>query len=88
MKKYQCKSYHNYGHFTRLCYKKQVPFKSRAAKAHQIQAEEVYMQDESICGQSEDFTSSDDSFCHSHKPSKYKVSAITAMPSLTKKKQV
>ena len=30
---------------------------------HQLQAEEVYMQDDSICGQSEDFTSSDDSFC-------------------------
>ena len=38
-------------------------FKSVAPKAHQLQAEEVYMQDDSICGQSEDFTSSDDFFC-------------------------
>ena len=30
---------------------------------HQLQAEEVYTQDDSICGQSEDFISSDDSFC-------------------------
>ena len=63
VKKYQCKSCHKYGHCTGLCFKKQVSFKSRPPKAHQLQAKEVYMQDESICGQSEDFTSSDDSFC-------------------------
>ena len=62
-KKYQCNSCHKYGHFTSLCFEKQVPFKSRAPKAHQLQAEEVYMQDDPICGQSEDFTSSDDSLC-------------------------
>ena len=62
-KKYQCKSCHKYGHLTSLCIKKQVLFKSRASKAQQFQAEDVYMQDDSICGQSEDVTSSDDSFC-------------------------
>ena len=34
VKKYQCKSCHKYGHFTSLGFKKQVPFKSRAPKAH------------------------------------------------------
>ena len=61
-KKYQCKSCHKYGHFCSLCFKIQVLFKSRVPKVHQLQAEEVHMQDESICSQSEDFTSSDDSF--------------------------
>ena len=32
-------------------------------KAHQLQAEEIYLQDDSICGQSEEFTSSNDPFC-------------------------
>ena len=62
-KKYQCKSCHEYRYFTSLYFRKQVPFKSRALKAHQLQAEKVYMQDDSICSQSEDITSSDDSFC-------------------------
>ena len=44
-KKYQCKSCHKYGHFTNLCFEKQVSFKPRAPKAHQLQAEEVYMQE-------------------------------------------
>ena len=43
--------------FASFCFRKQAP------KAHQLQAEEVYMEDESICGKSEDHTSSDDSFC-------------------------
>ena len=62
-KKFQCKTCNIYGHFTRLCYKKSVSFKSRTPKVHQIQAGQVYMQEDSICGQSEDWTSSDDSFC-------------------------
>ena len=62
-KKLQCISCHKYGHFTSLCFQKQVSFKSRAPKAHQLQAEEVYMQEDSICSQSEDLTSSDESFC-------------------------
>ena len=61
-KTYQCQSSHKYEHFTSLCYKKQVPFKSRAPKAHQLKAEEVYMQDESIWSHSDAFTSSDDPF--------------------------
>ena len=62
-KKYQCKSCHEYGHFTSLCYKKQVSFKTRAPKAHQLQAEEVYVQEGFICSQSEDLTFSNESFC-------------------------
>ena len=46
-----------------MCFEKQVPFKPKEPKAHQLQTEEVYMQDYSICGQSEEFTSTDDSFC-------------------------
>ena len=48
---------------TNLCYKKQVSFKPRAPKAHQLQAEEVYAQEDSIYCQSEDLTSSNESFC-------------------------
>ena len=32
-------------------------------KAHQLQVGSVYMQEDSICGQSSDLTSSDESFC-------------------------
>ena len=52
-----------YGHFTSLCYKKKVSFKSRTPKVHQLPAEVVYVQEDSICGQSGDLTSSDESFC-------------------------
>ena len=46
-----------------MCFKKQASFIPKAPKAYQLEAEEVYKQDDSICGQSEDFASSDDSFC-------------------------
>ena len=36
---YLCKSCHKYGHFTCLCFKKQVPFKPNIPKAHPLQAE-------------------------------------------------
>ena len=62
-KKYQCKSCHKHEQFTSWCFKKEVPFKPKAPKAQQLQAEEVYIQDDSICSQSEEFTSRDDSFC-------------------------
>ena len=62
-KKYQHKPCHKYGHFNSLCFKKQVSFKPRAPKAHQLQAEEVYVQEDSIFGYSEDLTTSDESFC-------------------------
>ena len=42
---------------------KSVSFKSRTPRAHQLQAEQVYMQEDSICGQSEDLTSSNKSYC-------------------------
>ena len=51
------------GIFTSLCYKKPVSFKSRTPKAHQLQAGQVYMQEDSICGQSDDLTSSNEPFC-------------------------
>ena len=60
--KFQCKTCNKYGHFTSLCYKKKV-FKSRTPKAHQLQAGVVCMQADSICGQSSNLTSSDESFC-------------------------
>ena len=65
-KKFQCRSCHNYGHFTSLCYqKKQASFKPRKPKAHMLQVGVVYACDKSICGRRlypEDCTSSDESF--------------------------
>ena len=40
-----------------------VFFKSRTPKVHQLQAGVVYMQEDSIHGQSEDLSSSHESFC-------------------------
>ena len=42
--------------------KKKVSFKSRTLKAHQLQVGQMYMQENSICGQSGDLTSRDESF--------------------------
>ena len=66
--KHQCKNCHKYGHFSTLHYRKREAFdkkrslESRSPKAHQLQISAVIMQD-SICGQSEDLSSSNDSFC-------------------------
>ena len=38
-------------------------FQTKSTQTHQIQTEDMYTQDDSICGQSGEFTSSDDSFC-------------------------
>ena len=62
-RKFQCKTCSKYSHFTSLGYKKKVSFKSRISKAHQLQVGIVYTQEGSICGQSGDSTSSDESFC-------------------------
>ena len=63
-KKFQCKSCHKYGHYTNLCYQmKQASFMSRKPKVHMLQAGAVYACDKSICGHSEDCSSSDESFC-------------------------
>ena len=43
--------------------KKQAPFKSRKPKVHQLQACTVYVKDSANCSQSEDDSSSKDSFC-------------------------
>ena len=61
--KFQHKTCNKYGHFISLCYKKAVSLKSRTPKACQLQAVQMYMQEDSICGQSGDLTSSDESFC-------------------------
>ena len=62
--KFQCKACHKFGLFTNLCYqKKQTSFKSRRPKAYQLQAGTVYVQEKAISGHSEDYRSSDDSFC-------------------------
>ena len=62
---FQCKSCHKYGHYTSLCYQrsqnKQLPFKDRKPKAHQLQAGALYAQDSAICNPAED-SSSEDSF--------------------------
>ena len=62
-KKHQGKSCHKYGHFNSLCFKKQVAFKSKAPKTHQLQPGEIYSKDDSVCGHSEEFTYSNDYFC-------------------------
>ena len=63
-KKFQYNACHKFGHFTSLCYqKKQSPFKSRRPKAHQLPAGTVYVQDGTIYGHFEDYSSSNDSFC-------------------------
>ena len=63
-KKYQCKSCHKYGYFTSLCYqKKQALFKPSKPKAHMLQVGAVCACDKSIYGHSEDFSSSNESFC-------------------------
>ena len=62
-RKFQCKTCSKYGHFTSLCYKKKVSFKSITPKAHQLQVGVVYTQEDSICGQSGDLTSNNESFC-------------------------
>ena len=63
-KKFLCKACHKFGHFTSLCCQKnQAPFKSRKPKAHQLQAGAVYATDSVIYSQSEDDSSSEDSFC-------------------------
>ena len=64
VKKFQCKACQEFGHFTSLCYqKKQASFKSRRPKAHQLQERMVHAQEKAICGHSEDYSSSGDSFC-------------------------
>ena len=64
--KYPCSNCHRFGHFSSLCHKKQESFKntsSRSPKAHQLRCGEVCMPDNSICSQSGDNTSSNESFC-------------------------
>ena len=62
-RKFQCDNCKKYGHFTSLCYKKLSSFKSRNPKAHQLQAGVVYVWEDSICSQSSDLTSNNESFC-------------------------
>ena len=65
-KKFQCKSCHKFGHYTSLCYQKsqhkQVYFKARKPRAHQLQPCTLYAQDSALYGQSDD-SSSEESFC-------------------------
>ena len=60
---FHCRSCNKYCHFTSLSYKKKVSFKSITPKAHPLQARIVYTQEDSICNQPGDLTSSDESFC-------------------------
>ena len=63
VKKFQCKACHKFGHFTSLCYqKKQAHFKLRKPEVDQLQAGAIYAKNSDICSQSEDDSSSKDSF--------------------------
>ena len=62
-KKVSMQDPHKYGHFTSLCYKKEISCQSRNPKAHQLQLGVVCTQEYSICGQSSDLTCYDESFC-------------------------
>ena len=48
---------------SQACVTRNKCLKPRAPKTHQLQAKEVYVQENSICSQSEDLTSSNESFC-------------------------
>ena len=63
--KYHCRNCHKFGQFSSLCYKKQESYRKRprSPKAHQLKVGSVYMQENSICSQSDDNTLSDESFC-------------------------
>ena len=53
-----------FGHFTSLCFqKKQASSKPRRPKVHQLQAGTVYAKESASCSQSEEDSSSKDSFC-------------------------
>ena len=66
VKKYQCKVYNKYGHFSSLCYQKktQVHHKNscRNPKVHQLHAGPMHAQDIANHSYSEE-SSSDESFC-------------------------
>ena len=66
MKKYQCKVYNKYGHFSSLCYQKKTQVHHRNScrnpKAHQLPAGPMYAQDSSNHSHSKE-SSSDESFC-------------------------
>ena len=61
-KKYQCKAYHKYGHYTSLCFQKtqqsQSNYKHRKHTAHQLKAGNIHVHD---CNDEAD--SLEDSFC-------------------------
>ena len=64
-KKYHCKVCLKYGHFSSLHYQKKTAHhysKSRKPKAHQLKACAVHVENNSICGHSEE-SSSNESFC-------------------------
>ena len=49
--------------FHKLVLQEKVSFRSRTPNAHQLQTGQVYIQEDSISGQSEDLTSRNESFC-------------------------
>ena len=63
-KKYQCKAYHKFGHFTSLCFqKKQASSKPRRSKVHQLQAGAVYVKESARYDHLEVESTGEDSFC-------------------------
>ena len=55
---------HKFGHFTSLCLqKKQASSKPRRPKVHQLKSGAIYAKESARCSQSDEDTSSKDSFC-------------------------
>ena len=63
-KKYKCKAFHKFGHFTSMCFqKKQAKFKPRRPKVHQLQVGAVYVKGSVSYDHSYEDSTSEDSFC-------------------------
>ena len=63
-KKYQCKSCHKYGHFYMLMLSKETSFiQAKETMGSFVASQSLYACDKSICGHSEDCSSSNESFC-------------------------
>ena len=62
--KYQCKACHKFGHFTSMCFqKKQAPYNQRKPKVHQLQAGGAHAHRSASYDQSDDDSTSEESFC-------------------------
>ena len=63
-KKYQCKAFHKFGHFTSMCFqKKQAPYNQKKPKAHQLQAGGAHAHRSASYDHSDEDSTSEESFC-------------------------